>query len=205
MSAGTDPSEAAGWFERLEAQLGQQLEAFLAANPAQEALLREQEQRERQQRLKRRRLELRGQAEQARTGLLQLAAEIAQWQRRVERARAAGASDLAARAEQHLHGLMAQGRDRWQALGELGSQFRQVELELEALAEEEQRQQQGQAPTSPAGAQAAQSRSGHPQAGGAPAEPSQGDRAQPDPEDLEQAWARFEAEQDLEQLRRHQG
>ena len=56
MSSGTDPGEAAGWFERLEAQLEQQLEAFLAANPAQEALLREQEQQERQQRLKRRRL-----------------------------------------------------------------------------------------------------------------------------------------------------
>ena len=188
MSTGTDPSEAAGWFERLEAQLEQQLEAFLAANPAQEALLREQEQQERQQRLKRRRLELRGQAEQARAGLLQLATEIAEWQRRVERARAAGASDLAARADQHLHGLMAQGRDRCQALGELGSQFRQVEQELDALAQAAASQEREQ-----------------PQAGGAPTDPAQADRAPSDPADLEQAWARFEAEQDLEQLRRRQG
>ena len=193
MSTGTDPGEAAGWFERLEAQLEQQLEAFLAANPAQEALLREQEQQERQQRLKRRRLALRGQAEQARTGLLQLAAEIAEWQRRVERARAAGATDLAARADQHLHGLMAQGRDRWQALGELGSQFRQVEQELDALAQAAARQAQG-----------------NPQAGGATTDrpqpdPAQADRAQSGPADLEQAWARFEAEQELEQLRRRQG
>ncbi|WP_411869440.1 hercynine metabolism protein [Vulcanococcus limneticus] len=193
MSTGTDPGEAAGWFERLEAQLEQQLEAFLAANPAQEALLREQEQQERQQRLKRRRLELRGQAEQARAGLLQLAAEIAEWQRRVERARAAGASDLAARADQHLHGLMAQGRDRWQALGELGSQFRQVEQELDALAQAAASQAQG-----------------NPQAEGASTDRSQpdraqADRAQSDPADLEQAWARFEAEQELEQLRRRQG
>jgi hercynine metabolism protein len=190
MSTGTDPGEAAGWFERLEAQLEQQLEAFLAANPAQEALLREQEQQERQQRLKRRRLELRGQAEQARAGLLQLAAEIAEWQRRVERARAAGATDLAARAEQHLHGLMAQGRDRWQALGELGSQFRQVEQELDALAQA-----------------AASQGPGQPQAGGATTDraqpdPTQADRTPSDPADLEQAWTRFEAEQELEQLRR---
>ena len=188
MSTGTDPGEAAGWFERLEAQLEQQLETFLAANPAQEALLREQEQQERQLRLKRRRLELRGQAEQARGGLLQLAAEIAQWQQRVERARAAGASDLAQRAEAHLPGLMAQGRDRWQALGELGSQFRQVEQELDALAQAAASQEHEQ-----------------PQAGGAPADPAQADRAPSDPADLEQAWARFEAEQDLEQLRRRQG
>lgn len=192
MSTGTDPGEAAGWFERLEAQLEQQLEAFLAANPAQEALLREQEQQERQQRLRRRRLELRRQAEQARAGLLQLAADIAQWQRRVERAQAAGATELAARAEQHLRGLMAQGRDRWQALGELGSQFRQVEQELDALA------------------QAASQEQGSSQAGGATTEraqpdPARADRAPSDPADLEQAWARFEAEQELEQLRRRQG
>ena len=49
-----------GWFEQLEAQLERQLETFLAANPAQEALLQEQELQEKQQRLKRRRLELQG-------------------------------------------------------------------------------------------------------------------------------------------------
>ncbi len=193
MSADTDPGEAAGWFERLEAQLEQQLESFLAANPAQEALLRGQEQRERLQRLERRRLELRGQAEQARAGLLQLAAEIAEWQRRVERARQAGAGELAARAEQHLQGLMAQGRDRWQALGELGGQLGQLEQELGALAQA-----------------AAQDQAQGPGAGPAPAAaasdpPGSSDPGPPDPAELEQAWARFEAEQDLEQLRRRQG
>ena len=111
-----------GWFEQLEAQLERQLETFLAANPAQEALLQEQEHQEKHQRLKRRRLELQGQADQARTGLLALVAEINQWQQRVQRARDAGAGDLAARAEQHLGQLMGQGQahqtatqngDRW--------------------------------------------------------------------------------------------
>ena len=163
---------SASWFDQLEARLAEQLEAFLRANPAQEALLQEQEQLERQGRLQRRRLELQQQAEQARTALLQLAGEIPQWQGRVERARAAGANDLAQRAEAHLQQLMAQGRDRWQALGELGAQFRQLEQELEQLAQ--RRSGQAKAPD------------------------------QASPADLEQAWASFEAKQDLEQLRRRQ-
>lgn len=175
-----------GWFEQLEAQLERQLETFLAANPAQEALLQEQEQQEKQQRLKRRRLELQGQADQARTGLLALVAEINQWQQRVQRARDAGADDLAGRAERHLGQLMGQGRDRWQALAELGRSFQAVEVELEQLAR--------QAPTPPQA-------SGSARAGGAQGSQGQGPA---EPEPLDQAWAAFEAQQALDDLRRRQ-
>ena len=176
-----------GWFEQLEAQLERQLETFLAANPAQEALLQEQELQEKQQRLKRRRLELQGQADQARTGLLALVAEINQWQQRVQRARDAGADDLAGRAERHLGQLMGQGRDRWQALAELGRSFQAVEVELEQLAR--------QAP-SPTQAPAGGARAGGPQAAQA--------KEQAEPEPLDQAWAAFEAQQALDDLRRRQ-
>jgi hercynine metabolism protein len=175
-----------GWFEQLEAQLERQLETFLAANPAQEALLQEQEQQEKQQRLKRRRLELQGQADQARTGLLALVAEINQWQQRVQRARDAGADDLAGRAERHLGQLMGQGRDRWQALAELGRSFQAVEVELEQLAR--------QAPAPP-------QTSGSARAGGAQGSQAQGPA---EPEPLDQAWAAFEAQQALDDLRRRQ-
>jgi hercynine metabolism protein len=124
-------SSAGDWFSRLEQQLEQQLDAFLQANPAQEQLLQRQEQRERQQRLRCQRLELQAGAERLRSELLALAGEISQWQQRVERARTAGAEDLAGRAEGHLAELMARGRDRWQALSQLGETFRQVDQELE--------------------------------------------------------------------------
>ena len=176
-----------GWFEQLEAQLERQLETFLAANPAQEALLQEQELQEKQQRLKRRRLELQGQADQARSGLLTLVAEINQWQQRVQRARDAGADDLAGRAGQHLGQLMGQGRDRWQALAELGRSFQAVEAELEQLARQ-----------APPASQA----SGHGRAEGPPASQAKGGS---EPEPLDQAWATFEAQQALEDLRRRQG
>ena len=126
-------SGSSSWLEDLESRLESTFESFLRANPGQEALLQEQEARDRQQRLRRQRLELQGQAELGRRRLLELGEEIRRWQERVERARQAGADDLAGRAEAHIAGLMELGRLRWQELGELGRRFAGVEKELAEL------------------------------------------------------------------------
>ncbi len=160
-------SPAADWLEQLEARLEQQLEAFLRANPAQEALLQEQEQLERKQRQK----QLLLQAEALRSELLQIAAEVRQWRDRSDRARNAGATDLATRADRQVAQLMERGRVRWQALEQLG---REVEHNT-------------------AGAAAAQ-------ATGAANTSSPSSANEP----LDQAWTRFELEQELEALRRQQ-
>jgi len=162
------------WLEELEARLNQQLESFLRANPQQEALLAEQAQRDRQQRLLHERLKLRQEAELQRQGLLRLAGEIRQWQERSERARGAGAEELAARAEAHITTLMEQGRNRWQTLAELGERFAVVERELAELTA---------APTPPAPGRS-------------------GERVADGMAELEQDWRRFEAQQELEALRR---
>jgi len=162
------------WMEELEARLNQQLESFLRANPQQEALLAEQAQRDRQQRLLNERLKLRQEAELQRQGLLRLAGEIRQWQERSERARGAGAEELAARAEAHIATLMEQGRNRWQTLAELGERFAAVERELAELTA---------APTPPAPGRS-------------------GERVADGMAELEQDWRRFEAQQELEALRR---
>ena len=162
------------WMEELEARLNQQLESFLRANPQQEALLDEQAQRDRQQRLLQERLKLRQEAELQRQGLLRLAGEIRQWQERSERARGAGAEELAARAEAHIATLMEQGRNRWQTLAELGERFAVVERELAELTA---------APTPPAPGRS-------------------GERVADGMAELEQDWRRFEAQQELEALRR---
>ena len=162
------------WMEELEARLNQQLESFLRANPQQEALLAEQAQRDRQQRLLQERLKLRQEAELQRQGLLRLAGEIRQWQERSERARGAGAEELAARAEAHITTLMEQGRNRWQTLAELGERFAAVERELAELTA---------APTPPAPGRS-------------------GERVADGMAELEQDWRRFEAQQELEALRR---
>lgn len=121
------------WIDDLEARLDNQLEEFLRTNPDQEVLLAEQERRDRQETLRRQRLQLQEEAERSRAALLQLASEIRSWQQRVERARQAGATDLANRAEAHVAGLMEQGRQRWQSLAELGQRFTRVEWELSEL------------------------------------------------------------------------
>jgi hercynine metabolism protein len=167
------------WLDGLEARLDAALEGFLRGNPQQEALLAEQDARERQQRLRRERVALKAEAELQRQGLLRLAQDIRGWQGRVERARAAGALDLAGRAEAHIGTLMEQGRARWQTLAELGDRFAAVERDLQALA---------------AG-------------GGGPAtEPapktSQTTSAKPGGTGLEADWAAFETQQELEALRR---
>lgn len=167
------------WLEELEARLEQQLQAFLASNPAQDALLREQEARDLQARLIGRRRQLQLEADQRRAELLRRAEEIRQWRQRLERARSAGANELAARAGAHLEGLMDQGRRQWQQLEALGQEFGRIDRQLTDLGE--------QARQSAAARQTSQ----------------RGDSQSPS--DLERAWAAFETEQELERLRRRQG
>jgi hercynine metabolism protein len=179
------------WLDELEAQLEVQLDAFLRSNPQQQALLEEQHRRDCQERLLAQRLKLRQEAEHQRQGLLGLAGEIRQWQERVRRARAAGAEDLAGRAEAHISTLMERGRNRWQNLGELGERFETVERELTDL---------GAAAATPPRAAAA----GAPAAADGGARGATREGKAPGGVDLETAWNRFEAEQELDQLRRRQ-
>ena len=171
------------WLDDLESRLESQLEAFLRSSPAQEALLAEQERQDRLSQLRRQRLELQQQAEQQRQELLQLAVDIRQWQERVERARSARATDLANRAETHIASLMERGRLRWQGLAELGQQFTALEWELTEL---------GRRPANGSGGAK----------GPASTNDSNPEATTPEPANLDSDWAAFEAQQELEELRR---
>jgi hercynine metabolism protein len=166
------------WLDDLEARLETELDGFLRTNPDQEALLAEQERRDRQEALRRQRLQLQESAERARADLLQLASDIRCWQERVAKARHAGAEDLARRAEAHVGGLMEQGRQRWQALAELGQRFGAVEWELSQLGRQATGTATQTGASTPASAPTAEAGS-----------------------DLGEAWAAFEAQQELEALK----
>jgi len=155
------------WLDELERSLEQRLDAFLKANPHQDILLRDQHLQDRQRSLEQQRLQLQHQAHDLRRQLLNLAEEVRNWTARSDRARTAGAQELAKRADQHIQALMNQGRDLWTELNALGATFQTVEQQL------------GQLMTS---------------------------NTTPSPSrNLEQDWALFEAQQELDELRRQHG
>ena len=121
------------WLEQLERELDERLSGFLRTNPLQDQLFQEQHSRDRAQSLQRQRQQLQQEAEQQRQQLLHLAEDVRAWRQRADKARQANASDLAKRADQHLHGLMDQGRQLWNDLDDLGRRFNEVEQQLLAL------------------------------------------------------------------------
>lgn len=152
------------WLDQLEQELDQRLASFLRSNPVQEQLFREQHQRDRVHALQRQRQQLTEEATEHRRQLLALAADVQAWTDRTERARRAGATDLARRASQHCTQLMEQGRGLWGDLASLGRRFEEVDRQLSEIS-----------------------------------------RQQKKPSTLEDDWASFAAEQELEELRRRTG
>ena len=152
------------WLDQLEQELDERLSAFLRTNPGQDKLFREQHQLDRSRALQRQRQQLIQEADEQRRQLLALAADVRAWKERTDRARAAGAEDLAVQAEAHLNTLMEQGRRLWGDLGALGRRFNEVDQQLTELRQQPKQQN-----------------------------------------NLDKDWALFEAEQELNELRRQAG
>ena len=153
------------WLEQLEQELDQRLSAFLSQNPVQEQLFNQQHQQDRARSLLRQQQQLQHEAEELREQLLGLAADVRAWTERTDRAKRAGEQELSRRAEEHLNGLMDQGRTLWTVLTDLGRRFKEVDRQLSDLSRQ------------------------HPNVDST----------------LKQDWALFEAEKELEKLRRDSG
>ncbi|AKN61684.1 hypothetical protein WB44_11940 [Synechococcus sp. WH 8020] len=155
------------WLDNLERGLEERLEQFLRSNPAQDQLLREQHLQDRQRDLHNRRGQQQLQARELRRQLLTLAEQVQAWTTRSEKARRAGALELAQRADQHVAALMQQGRELWEEFEALGLQFAELEAQLNSLKTQEKQSTSRLS--------------------------------------LDEDWALFEAQQELEELRRNQG
>lgn len=127
------------WIDQLERELDARLSDFLRNNPLQEQLFQDQHLQDRAAALQRQRSQLKQEAEEQRRQLLQLAEEVRAWRDRIDRAQRAAAGDLVARAEQHLQGLMQQGRDLWSDLEDLGRRFGEVDRQLESLKNQQKK------------------------------------------------------------------
>lgn len=124
---------APSWLDQLERNLEERLNAFLRANPDQDRLLREQHLQDRQRDLSRRRDQMQSQAKDLRRQLLALAEQVQAWSERSRKADAAGARELAQRAERHVQALMEQGRDLWSELEKLGRSFQELDQQISEL------------------------------------------------------------------------
>ncbi|WP_341881389.1 hercynine metabolism protein [Synechococcus sp. UW140] len=121
------------WWQEIEQELERQFDRFLDDHPSQKELLEKEEANQKQKRLQLRLQTINEQADQLRSKLCKLSAEIKQWRQRVERAHKANATDLAAQAQDHLGQLMGKGRDCWQALAELGVEDQKLRQELKQI------------------------------------------------------------------------
>ena len=121
------------WLDQLERNLEERLDAFLRSNPDQDRLLKEQHLQDRQRDLNSRRDQMQIQARDLRRQLLSLAEQVQAWGKRTNKARNAGAEDLALRAEKHVNSLMNQGRDLWNELDALGQSFRDLDQQISGL------------------------------------------------------------------------
>ncbi len=121
------------WLDQLERNLEERLDAFLRSNPDQDRLLNEQHLQDRQRNLNSRRDQMQIQARDLRRQLLSLAEQVQAWGKRTNKARDAGAEDLALRAEKHVNSLMNQGRDLWNELDALGQSFRDLDQQISSL------------------------------------------------------------------------
>ena len=121
------------WLDQLERNLEERLDAFLRSNPDQDRLLNEQHLQDRQRNLNSRRDQMQIQARDLRRQLLSLAEQVQAWGKRTNKARNAGAEDLALRAEKHVNSLMNQGRDLWNELDALGQSFRDLDQQISSL------------------------------------------------------------------------
>ena len=121
------------WLDQLERNLEERLDAFLRSNPDQDRLLNEQHLQDRQRNLNSRRDQMQIQARDLRRQLLSLAEQVQAWGKRTNKARNAGAEDLALRAEKHVNSLMNQGRDLWNELDALGQSFRELDQQISSL------------------------------------------------------------------------
>lgn len=88
------------WWQEIEQELERQFDRFLDDHPSQKELLEKEEANQKQKRLQLRLQIINEQANQLRSKLCKLSAEIKQWRQRVERAHKANATDLAALAHQ---------------------------------------------------------------------------------------------------------
>lgn len=191
-----------GLFDDFSRFLETQLEEYLRNNPHLELLVLEEKLREQEEETLKLMTDLKRQEQQLQDEILGIAREIQVWHGRIEKAQAAGRLDLAEPAQEHEATLLRQGNQRWgqlEVLKERIQQTQDLQLKIQARRKEVQ-QQVNQAQATRNSTKTGQS---YGTIGSSWTQNSSTPRS--DVNSLEQQFRRWEAEEELEQLKRNLG
>lgn len=190
-----------GLFDDFSRFLEMRLEEFLRNNPHLELLVLEEKLREQEEQTLKLMTDLKLQEQRLQDEILGVAREIQLWHARIEKAKAAGRVDLAEPAQAHEAALLRQGNQLWGQMEVLKQRIQQTQ---ELQQQIEQRRQEVQVRVQAAQATRA--------AGGASPTPAASWQATAMPsagsgsvDALEHQFRRWEAEEELEQLKRNLG
>jgi len=191
-----------GIFDDFSKFLEDRLDEYLTDNPHLELMAMEEKLREQAQETLKLMAELKLKERQLQDEILAIAQDIQVWHARIAKAKAKGRPDLAEPAQDYEASLLRQGNQKWGQMEMLKERIQQTE-ELQQKIQQRRKEVQmqvTQAQATRASTQAAAQAAARDSWTGPP--PSS---ATSRPIDLEKQFQRWEAEEELEQLKRRMG
>lgn len=189
-----------GIFDDFSKFLEERLDEFLRNNPHLELLVLEDKLLEQEESTLRLMTDLKQQEKQLQDEILGIAREIQLWHLRIEKAKAAGRLDLAEPAQNHEASLLRQGNQSWGQMEVLKERIKQTQ-ELQQKIQVRRQEVQTKVAAAQAARAAAKSTSTTETTIGWNQAPTEGRNVT----SLEQQFRRWEAEEELEQLKRNLG
>jgi uncharacterized protein (TIGR04376 family) len=190
-----------GLFDDFSHFLETRLEEFLRANPHLELMALEEKLREQEEETLQLMTDLKMKERLLQDEILAVAQEIQVWHARIEKAKAKGRLDLAGPAEEREATLLRQGNQKWGQMEMLKERIRQTQ-ELQQKIQQRRQEVQTQVAQAQATRAAAQAKQPQRDSIGWNQNTSYV-RGSADP--LERQFERWEAEEELEQMKRNMG
>ncbi len=190
-----------GLFDDFSQFLEARLDEFMRNNPHLELQALEEKLREQEQETRRLMADLRLKEQQLQDEILATAQEIQRWHSRIEKAKTAGRMDLAEPAQAHEAGLLREGNQKWGQMEILKQRLKQTE-ELQQQIQTRRQEVQTKL-TEAQAARAAQTETRWAVNGWNQDQNATYMHSSADP--LEQEFKRWEAQEELEQMKRKMG
>ena len=190
-----------GLFDDFSQFLEARLDEFLRNNPHLELQALEEKLREQEQETRRLMADLQLKEKQLQDEILATAQEIQRWHIRIEKARSAGRLDLAEPAQAHEAGLLREGNQKWGQMEMLKQRLKQTE-ELQQQIQTRRQEVQTKL-TEAQTARATQTETRWAVNGWNQDQNASYIHSSADP--LEQEFKRWEAQEELEQMKRQMG